>query len=167
MSQLEITRVISQSPEKIWSILKDFGGIYRVHPMVERSPIINGKASGLGAERRCEFYDGSTVEEVVSGYREGTWMEVKITKGSLPLNDIIAAFNLTKTRDGHTQLNVVVDYTPKYGPLGKAMNALMIRRRFKRLFGEVITGIELHAATGVVVGRDGIEAAQRTATATA
>ena len=167
MSQIEINRIIKQDPAKIWSILSDFGGIHRFHSKVERSPITNGLNSGLGAKRQYVLYDGSTVDEVVSGYREREWLEVTITKAPMPLYDIVVAFHISETPEGHALVAVQVDYTPKFGTFGKLMNAVVIRKKFTLLFEELLDGLSLHAATGVVIGKGGTQAAKQSICASA
>jgi ribosome-associated toxin RatA of RatAB toxin-antitoxin module len=161
MSQLEISRIIPQSPEKVWSIISDFGGIHRFHSGVESSPIQNGKPSGLGSERECLLYSGQRITEVVSGYREGEWMQVSITKGSLPLNDVIVEFQITKTSEGQSKVDVRMDYHPKYGPMGKLMNTLLIRKKMSSIMEDLLAGLSLHAETGVLIGKGGVDEAKR------
>jgi hypothetical protein len=44
-----VDRIIALSPEDTWKILDDFDGIYRFHPLVERSPLKSEQKSGVGA----------------------------------------------------------------------------------------------------------------------
>lgn len=160
MSQIHVSKITDVESGKIWSILNDFGGVYRFHSKVESSPILNNQASGLGAERQCVFYDGKTVTEVVSGHQEGELIEVRVTKGSLPMKDIVATFRLSATADGGTQIDADVDYTPKFGPLGLIMNWMLMRPQFRKIFVDLLDGLEVHAKTGALIGKDGVRGAQ-------
>lgn len=153
------TRTIDLEQTQLWNILDDFGGIYRFHPAVERSPLLGRQRSGLGARRRCEFYDGSQVVEEIIDYQPGQQLTVDIVEGSLPLEQAQGTIALAPLQDGGTEVSFRIDYKPKYGPLGAVMDALVMRRSFRKLLARVLEGLETHARTGAVIGKDGIEQA--------
>lgn len=158
MSQISVEKLVDAPIDQIWSILADFGGIHRFHPAVERSPIVNGVASGVGAQRTCHFYDGTSVTEEVRAQAEGASMQVAIIEGSLPLDDILADISVEAV-GAKTRVRFDFDYEPRFGPVGKLMNAAMIRPKFRKLLGQVLDSLEIHAKTGQLIGKDGVVAA--------
>jgi len=155
MSNIEITRHIPASPARVWAAFADFGGIHKFHPFVETSPMLSQNASGLGAERRCEFYDGNSVCERVVGVEEGTSMTIDIYEGSMPLERAEARIHL-EPADGGTRVRFVMDYTVKWGPIGALMDVMMMRRKMRGMLGKVLAGLETHLETGAAIGQGGL-----------
>ena len=91
MHHVQVDRVIDQPVDTVWAALDDFGGVYRYHPLVEKSLISNGISSGLGAERVCHFDDGNSIREEITAYEPGRAYEVEIVDpGKFPLKRAIA-----------------------------------------------------------------------------
>jgi uncharacterized protein YndB with AHSA1/START domain len=155
MSQLTVTKTINAPIDTVWPALADFGGIHRFHPGVKNSYLLNDKEGGVGAQRVCEFYDGNSITEEVSGWEDGCHMTVDITKGSLPIRDAAGTIEVTANGEGTTRIDFTVRYEPKFGPLGKVMDVVMMRPNFRKLLGQVIDGLETHVQTGALIGKDG------------
>lgn len=154
MHEVKVDRVIDISADRAWAIIDDFGGIYRFHPLVERSPIKNGVSSGLGAERVCHFHDGSRITEQIIDYTAGEAYEVEITDpGNFPLETAIARLAVEPLGDARSRVSFHMAFTPKFGPLGWVMGKTVMARQFKKILGQVLAGLEQHAKTGEIVGR--------------
>ncbi len=74
----------------------DVGTIAEWHPGVAQSPVITPQASGLGAARRVELYDGSTAVETVTSLEEGRSVTVLMSDHTMPLSHGAAAFEVEK-----------------------------------------------------------------------
>lgn len=155
MSEVSITKTINAPVDQVWPAIADFGAIYKFHPAVERSYVINDKDRGIGAQRICEFYDGNSITEEVDQWREGESVRIAITKGSLPIRNASGAMSLRPTPGGKTELTFTVAYEPKFGPIGKLMDVTMMRRNFRKLLDAVLVGLDTHLQTGAVIGKDG------------
>lgn len=143
MSIVTVTRTLPVDVRSTWAALADFGGIHRFHPYVDRSPLLNDTARGEGAERRCEFSDGNHICERVIQWDEGKSMTVDIYDGSMPLARAQGSFTVTPTDSGTGSLvSFTMDYKPKMGPLGAVMDALMMRRKFRKMMNEILEGLE-------------------------
>ena len=68
MTSISLSRTIQAPADRVWDILADFGGVHLFHPMVESSPVTNGQDTGLGAERRCELYNGAEANEEITSF---------------------------------------------------------------------------------------------------
>lgn len=142
-----ISRVISARPEDVWRVLEDFGHFHRVSPLLECSPITNGIDHGVGAERECVFYDGSTIRERITGVEHGRSLEIAITDSSLPVDHGTVAVRVEPVDATHAQLTFDLMVVPKYGLLGRLLGAIM-RPILKSRFNLVIRGIATYLRTG-------------------
>lgn len=153
MGTITAERVLSHDPETTWRAIADFGGIHRFHPLVERSPINAGMPStGLGAERTCHFHDGNAIHERVTAFDEGRSLDVEIYDGTMPLQSAHARMEVIATDSGRAKIRMSMEYTPKFGVLGKAMDALMMRRKFSAILDSVLAGLDHHLSTGETIG---------------
>ncbi len=154
MSIVEVSRDIPLPTADVWTALADISGVHRFHPSVSRSALLGEQPQGIGARRTCEFYDGNRIEEEVVRWEEGRSMEVEITAGSMPLTRARARLELEPRLNG-SRVVMRMDYTPKWGPLGKLMDVMMMRERFRATLAGVLEGLQTHLETGAVVGEDG------------
>lgn len=155
MSTLTVSRIVPQPTATVWAVLADFGNIHAFHPAVERSPLdAEGPASGVGARRTCHFYDGNSVDEVVLESIEEKVMVVEIVRASMPLARGVATIELTPRGEGATQVDFTMDYTPKWGPVGALMDAMMMKKQFAAILTRALGGLEQHMATGEIIGSD-------------
>jgi hypothetical protein len=154
MHEVMVDRVIDVSADRAWAIIDDFGGIYRFHPFVERSPIQNAVESGLGAERVCHFHDGNQITEQIIDYTEGESYDVEITNpGNFPLVTGIARLTVEPLASTKSRVSFRMAFKPKFGPLGWVMGKTVMTRQCRKILGQVLSGLEQHAKTGEVVSR--------------
>jgi len=155
MSQINVERTINTDSNRVWAAIEDFGAIHRFHPGVQTSPIINGIRSGLGAQRTCHFYDGGQATEEVVFVDEGKSLTVSVLEGPLPFHDVEVVFAVTPVSSGCTNISISMDYRPKFGPLGSAMNKIILRRKVSGFLKQVLDGLATHLQTGVLIGQNG------------
>ena len=155
MSIISVSHNYHQSPSKVFAALDDFAGIQRFHPLLESSPLVEGTPeTGVGAERVCHLYDGNTLHERVVGSEPNKWMSVEIVDTSMPLNKADGRFELKATEDGGTELTLTMDFEAKMGLLGKALDKLVMARKFKANLGLLLAALEQHLTTGADIPRD-------------
>ncbi len=154
MHEVQVARTIDVPAEEAWKIIDDFGGIYQYHPLVERSPIKNGVASGLGAERVCYFDNGNAITERITGYEAGRELTVEITDpGKFPLKTAIAKLSVRPAGSHRSTVQFGMRFQPKFGPVGWLMGKTVMRSQFRNILGDVLAGLETHAKTGTIVNR--------------
>lgn len=152
MSTVTVTRRVSLPRSTVFQALARFDNIHACHPAVERSPLNPGSApTGLGAERTCHFYDGNSIQERIIEFEPDSRLVVDIYQGSMPLKTAVATFTLTDTPDGGTLLAMTMAYEPKYGLIGKAMDAMMMRRQFTGMMTLLLAGIEENTSNGTLI----------------
>lgn len=154
MTVITVEQFVPRPRDEVFALLDDFGSIYRFNPVVETSPVPDGaKATGLGAERTCHFYDGNHIKERVTEHVPGERLVVDIYQGSMPLRHAIATFTLADAPNG-TLVTMQMDYALKGGVLGKVMDAVMVRRQFAANLAGLLAGLDAHMQTGDEVGKD-------------
>jgi hypothetical protein len=47
-----------------------------------------------------------------------------------------------------------MDYTPKWGPIGALMDAMMMRKQFTALLTRLLGALDVHLDTGEAIGPD-------------
>jgi len=152
MSIVTVSRLIARPRDEVFAALADFGGIHRFHPLVERSPVnADTKETGLGAERTCHFYDGNHIQERVVEFQQDSVLGVDIYDGTMPLASAAARFVLSSEGD-NTRVEMTMDYTPKFGIVGQAMNALVMKRKFTGMVTLLLAALDEHLRTGEVIG---------------
>ncbi len=155
MIKVEKTVLIKAGINKLWNIISDVGGVYKYHPLVNNSPVLSTNSSGIGATRRCEFYDGTSIVEKIVGLKEGEEMKVTLSEFSLPLKSAEATMRLEKASDKSTYVTIQMSFEMKYGVFGKLMGFFAIRPVMKMTFSKVLKGLNDHATTGQLVGKKG------------
>ncbi len=154
MHEVQVARTIGVSADEAWKIIDDFGGIYQYHPVVERSHISNGVASGLGAERVCHFDNGDAITEQITAYDPGREYTVEITDlGKFPLVRGVARLSVEPAGAGRSTVQFTMRFKPKFGPVGWLMGKTVMRSQFRKILASVLAGLETHATTGAIVSR--------------
>lgn len=156
MSNLAVTIEVNAPAERVWEVVSDFGGVHKFHPLVETSPLLTKNDRGLGAKRRCEFYDKTSIVEEVTKWDEGKSYSVVISEASMPLKRANATMRISPIDGDSSEVILAMDYEVKYGPVGKLMDMFMMRRMMGKMFGKVLKGLAHHAATGELIGKNGV-----------
>jgi len=152
MQTVIVTRIVHASQDTVWQLIDDVTKVVDWHPMVASVDLLSDAPTGLGAARRCNFHDGTSVEEKVTERVEGQRIRVALSEFSMPMKRFDAQISLTPASDQTTQVTFEMFYEVKFGVLGKAMNVLMVRGQMSKLLNTVLAGLDHHAATGQLVG---------------
>lgn len=150
---------VDASPEKVWDILADFGGVYKYSPGVRESHSLTTENSGVGAERICHLAPSGQVQERITEWHEGKDYSIEIYtgKGVPPFKHAIANLAV-EPKNGGTEVTVTFDYDIKFGPVGAAAHAVMFGPFLNRGFQGLLSGLKKYAETGEVVqGAKGLE----------
>ena len=138
--------------QKVWEVLGDFSSIERFSTAVERSPILEGKRSGLGTKRKCDFYDGTSVIEEIIDYQEGKSFKIKVTEYSMPLKSLYAEMKVEGVDANASDISMSMEFVAKGGLFGWFMGYFKMRPMMQRIIKETLTGLAYNSATGKLVG---------------
>lgn len=144
--------------EKVWSVISQFQNVQHFHPLVEKSPMLSQHNEGVGAKRRCEFYDKTSVVEEITHWEEGRSFTVELTEASMPLKKATASLSVRQINKKSSEISLEMDYVVKGGPLGWVMGTVMMRPMMQKMFTKVLKALEYHCVTGKLVGKEGAPA---------
>ncbi len=152
MSRVRASVYIDAPSEAVWKVLADLGGISRWNPGVADSRVTSEVADCEGATRHCDLQNPQGyLEERVFDWRDGEGYSIDVTESNFPLKRNTVEFSLHPESAG-TRAIVSVDYALKYGPIGLLADALLVRRRYRRGFDNLLAGLKYHIETGEIVG---------------
>lgn len=133
----EIT--INASSEKIWDILSNVSLLDQFDPTVKKSNQLSEQKTGIGASRKVDMLDGKNwFEEKITVFEPNKALTYELTDCSFPVKDLKHSYSF-ETKGSQTKVIQVMEYTVKFGWLGKLMDTMMIRKQsdagIKKFFG--------------------------------
>ncbi len=148
----ETTLRIDASASKVWEIISDFSSVERYSAKVQHSPIVGATTHGVGTQRRCTFYDQSTVMEEIVDYTEGKQLRIALSEFSMPLKSLEAVMEVTPVTETSCDVLFRMEYVVKYGPAGWMLGSTVMKGVIRGVTRDVLRGLAYHAVTGKVVG---------------
>ena len=147
MTVLENSIRIDAPPEKVWSVLASLDVLDRYDPGVTKSEILTPLREGPGSARRCELKPGGWFKERVADWRPNESLSFELFECTLPVRRLRHSYTLTS--DGAaTIVRQRMEYELKFGPLGKLMDALMVRKKWDEGIKGFFTGLKQYVETG-------------------
>ncbi len=139
---------------KVWEVLSDFTSIERFSATVERSPIISEVKSGIGTQRKCHFYDQSSVIEEITEIDEGQRLRFALSEFSLPLVSIESEMRVKKINETSSEIIMSLDYVVKFGLFGRLLGSLVMPGKMRKMMNNILTGLAYHLKTGRRIGEE-------------
>lgn len=141
----EIT--INTSIDKIWNILTDLELLDKYDPTVKKSTLISTEKTGIGAKRKVNMLDGKNwFDEKVTIFEPGKALTYQLTDCTFPVKDLKHSYSF-EIIDNQTKVKQVMEYTVKFGLLGKLLDSLMIRKQSDTGIKKFIAGLKHFAET--------------------
>ena len=157
MTKLTLSRTIQAPADRVWDILADFGGVQNFHPMVDTSPITNGQNTGLGAERRCELYNGTKVNEEITSFNPGRRnIGITVNQPDAPITAMTGEFTVTPRGDSSCEVLAIMAYDLIDGALAKEQID-GLRGMMEGAVESVLKGLDDHAVTGAIIGNGAMD----------
>jgi len=140
MTSFEETITIQAPPSEVFAVLDDIAGISEWNPGVQQSTLLGDRSGGLGATRSCDLGGGKYLHEEVVLHETNLALTMRITGTNLPFARADIAFRLRP--DGtNTIVTVAPDYALKFGPVGRLLDALFVRRTYRRGMASLLSGL--------------------------
>ena len=138
--------------EKVWTILADLGAIQNFNPVVKKSYYTSETREGVGASRVCEFRPLGAIEESALDWQEGRsfTLDIRPLKKAPPFRKATARCQLNSVGQ-RTRVAVDIEYTLRFGLLGRLLDALMFRPQFGKAVPEILLGLKHYIETGETV----------------
>lgn len=155
MPTVTVHRTINAPLSEVWAAWDDFGNIAKFNPNLSSSHSLPGsQPTGQGATRQCNLADGKNhIRERIIDYAPRSRIVVDIYEGTMPLQRAVATVTLRAAGRERTEIDMKMEFVPKFGLLGRMMVPMMkpqFRKMLNGLLGAnanfVERGIVLNAA---------------------
>lgn len=150
MRRLE-DRIDIDAPQAIvWGILADFSGVSTWAPYLRSSSPVGDVEAGVGAYRVLRHFWGFRLEESVVEWDEGSGYAFDVVMVPFPIKDVRETWEVV-AEDGRVSVRTSVEYDTQLGPLGSALDFILVSHLVRREMREGLKGLRRHAET--IVGR--------------
>jgi ligand-binding SRPBCC domain-containing protein len=123
----EIT--INAPIEKIWSLLTDLEMLDKYDPTVKKATLISTEKTGIGAKRKVNMLDGKNwFDEKITVFNPNEDLTYQLTDCTFPMKNLKHSYSFEKIGN-QTKVKQVMEYTVKFGLIGKLLDGLMIRKQ--------------------------------------
>jgi len=153
MQHARATRIIHAAPATLWPLIADVTTIDRWSSAVDTVDLLSEKPMGLGAARRCNFYDGSSVREDIVELEETKRVRLRLSEFSVPMKRLEAEISIRPLGEGQSEVSFEMYYEVKWGVLGKMMGATVVRRMMSKVASSSLAGLDHHVSTGEIIGK--------------
>lgn len=120
---------IQAPPGRVWSVLAQLDALHEYDPGISKSVLRTDKRAGVGADRQCDIKTGGWFRERVTIWEPGRELELTLYDCTLPVRALRHHYTLTPEGTG-TRVEQTQEYTLKYGLVGAALDALVVRRKW-------------------------------------
>jgi ligand-binding SRPBCC domain-containing protein len=147
MTVLENSIRIDAPPEKVWSVLASLDALDRYDPGVARSEIVGPMREGPGSARRCDLEPGGWFKEKVADWIPNQALSFELFECTLPVRRLKHSYTLTPDGSG-TRVRQRMEYDLKFGPIGKLLDAILVRRKWDAGAKGFFAGLKHYVETG-------------------
>lgn len=147
MTKLHHEIRIDAPAEKVWRVLADLEAVQHYNPMVAQARYTSSNREGVGASRHCDFKPKGFAKERVVGWEPGKAIAFEMDESSWPLVFMKWRTALTTAGSG-TLLVQNMEYRFKLGPLGRLLDALVMRRKLDKGVAEILQALKQFVEIG-------------------
>jgi ribosome-associated toxin RatA of RatAB toxin-antitoxin module len=139
----EIT--VNASIDKVWSILTDLELLDKYDPTVKKSTLVSTEKTGIGAKRKVLMLDGKNwFDEKVTVFKPNEALTYQLTNCSFPMKRLQHSYRFEKIGN-QIKVKQVMEYTVKFGLLGKLLDTMMIRKQSDSGIKKFFAGLKSYA----------------------
>ena len=141
----EIT--VNASVDKVWAMLTDLELLDKYDPTVKKSTLTSTEKTGIGAKRKVLMLDGKNwFDEKVTVFKPNEALTYQLTDCSFPIAGLKHSYSFEKIGN-QTKVKQVMEYTVKFGLLGKFLDVMMIRKQSDNGIKKFFTGLKSYTET--------------------
>ncbi|MBK6291992.1 MAG: SRPBCC family protein [Ignavibacteria bacterium] len=120
---------VNASIDKVWAILSKVELLDQYEPTVRKSTAVSSEKSGICAKRKVLMSDGKNwFDEEVTVFKPNEALSYQLTDCSFPIKGLRHSYSFEVNGD-QTTVKQVMEYTVKYGLLGRLLDIMMIRKQ--------------------------------------
>ena len=138
---------IDAPPEAVWAVLARLEALQQYDPAVARSAVESESAEGLGASRLCELAQGGWFRERVTVWEPHRELAFELHACTLPVRRLRHHYTLS-AEGGGTRVEQRQEYELEYGPLGRLLDAVWVRRKWDAGVKTFFSGLKRHVEGG-------------------
>ncbi len=144
MTTFTTATVIAAPRSEVWATLADIGSIADWNPGLTGSHLTSEMPTGQDATRHCDLPGGRYLKESVAEYEPERVLTMRIDESNLPLlRDVLIRFDVAD-EGAQTRVTVSPRYSVGLGPLGKLLDAVMIKRTYLKGMQSLLHGLKRH-----------------------
>ena len=143
MTEFTVHTTINAPVAQVWAALSDIGSIYQWNPGVVASHTTTEQTEGVGACRHCDLGKAGYLDESVVKWVENEALTMRINGTNMPFRSADIRFTLQPQGD-QTVVTCSPIYTLKYGPIGKLLDAAMVRSTYQKGMQSLLAGLKQH-----------------------
>lgn len=147
MTVLESSVRIDAPPAEVWSVLASLDALHRYDPGILRSEIVSPEKEGLGSARRCDLAPGGWFKERVTEWRPHLALSFELYECTLPVRSLKHSYTLVPDGGG-TIVKQRMEYLLKFGPLGRLLDAVVVRRKWTAGIRGFFAGLKRYVDSG-------------------
>ena len=132
------------SPERVWALLADLEAVQHYNPGVRRAVIESSQRRGIGALRSCELVPKGRVVERVTHWEDGRAVGLEVTESDWPLHFMRWVTRIEPDGSG-TRITQSLEYAVKFGPIGRLLDRLVMKRKLTSSLDGVFASLVKHA----------------------
>jgi hypothetical protein len=140
MTTLTNDILIRASRQQVWHTLATLDRLAVYDPGTKASTLIGDQAEGIGARRRCDVAGGWFVERVAE-WQPVQALAFELETCTLPVKTLRHDYRLAEA-DGATKVTQVMTYELKYKAAGRALDAVMLRRKWDQSIKTFLRGLK-------------------------
>lgn len=145
MTTLQNEITINASIEKLWEILADASILDQYDPTVKKCTLISSNKSGIDAKRKVDMLDGKNwFEEKITVFEPYKALSFQLTDCSFPIKGLKHSYSFEKVGT-QTKVKQLMEYTVKFGLLGKLLDSIMIRKQSDQGIKKFFAGLKQYA----------------------
>ena len=140
--------IINATPEKMWEVLSNYGGVSHFHAGVKESFSSEGSINKaeMGCERVCNIVDMGLkiqLKERIIDYKEGVGYQYEVYEWkNFPLRKMLFGFTITENHQSNALLRIDIDYKSK-----PAFLTLLMAGKMKKLAHDILLGYKHYTET--------------------
>lgn len=144
MRELREQIAIATPHEVVWDVLADFGDVAAWAPYMITSHLIGDIRSGVGMRRGMRHTWGFRFEEAVTEWQDGKGFSFDVFRAPFPMTNVRESWFL-EHENGVTTVSTRVTYGMRLGPIGRAIDWLLVRFIVQREMRAGLRGLKQHS----------------------
>ncbi len=121
--------MINGSAKTVWEVLSDLTLLATYDPTVQSATVLSPESKGVGAIRDLVLANGDHVVESVTTFEPRKRLELRAEALPMTVRTLERSYAMDD-EGSRTRVTVVVEYEPKFGPLGLLLEKLWLRQRW-------------------------------------